>query len=531
MGSSSATSKSLPAVRTGRLRAAAISAAGHVCVFALLVLVAAGDGPPARPSMLINAEIITSRAPEVPEPTGLAPSEPVAPLTPTPQPAAPVVPETRTEPVPTPEVSPEPPASEPVRETPPADPREPESVAELAPPEPAVAAADGVSTDTSAAVATPPPAPPTAEPQPEAPADQVLRRRLASWTGQFSVDEPEPTVTWREGGQTYTAVLRRVAATDAMGMERLVAAVTTERDGQPFATELTMTRMAFSSFAQFVDRWDPNVGLHDDVIDGRFHSNSEIKVHRERGVQPTFRGKVTVAARQIQSDGFLNRQKLFPAGLEMNVRRIGLPKRDTAIDTDALPSGQVHRFEHDAEIVFHADGSFASSPYDGAFDGERRALGEEPFYLVAADEVTLRVRGTVNGQVLVYSPATILIVDDLTYADDPRTEGAGDYLGLVAERTVEIAESQVTGDGDLTVHASIYARHRFAVRGYRSRRNGTLAIVGSVTAGSVSATEPRYATAVNFDTRLATLRAPGFPLSDRYELDEWNGEWRPVEAP
>ena len=425
-------------------------------------------------------------------------------------------------------------ASEFVLESPPGDTHEPVSVADLAPPpEVAIAAATAEQAATDADATLAPPVPPTAEPPPETRADQVLRRRLASWTGQFTVDEPEPTVTWREGGQTYTAVLRRVPATDAMGMERLVVAVTTERDGQPLATELTMARMAFSSFAQFIDRWDPNVGLHDDVIDGRFHSNSEIHVSRERGVHPTFNGKVTVAAHEIRSDdtGYLNRRKLFPAGLEMNVRRIGLPKRDTAFDTNALPSGRVHRFERDAEIVFHADGSFASSPHDGAVDGESRALGEEPFYLVAADGVTLRVRGTVNGQVLVYSPESIVIVDDLTYANDPQTQDANDYLNLVAERTIEIAEPAVTGTGDLTIHASIYARQRFAVRSYLSRRSGTLAILGSITAGSVSATEPRYATTIDFDERLATLRAPGFPLSDRYELDEWNGEWRPVGDP
>jgi len=167
-----------------------------------------------------------------------------------------------------------------------------------------------------------------------------------------------------------------VPATDAMGMERLVVAVTTERDGQPLATELTMARLAFSNFAQFIDRWDPNVGLHDDVIDGRFHSNSEIHVSRERGVHPTFNGKVTVAAHDIRSEGtgYLNRRKLFPAGLEMNVRRIGLPRRDAAFASDALPADRVHRFERDAEIVFHRDGSFAWQPHDSALEGARRTL-------------------------------------------------------------------------------------------------------------------------------------------------------------
>ena len=159
------------------------------------------------------------------------------------------------------------------------------------------------------------------------------------------------------------------------------------------------------------------------------------------------------------------------------------------------------------------------------------ALGEEPFYIVAGEGVELRVRGTVNGKVLVYSPERIVIVDDVRYSSDPRVPGADDYLGLVAERTVEIDEPEVTGPGDLEVHASIYARNRFAVRSYRSRRSGTLVIYGSVTAGSVSATEPRFATRIEFDDRLTTMRAPGFPLSDRYELDSASGEWRVADSP
>ena len=36
--------------------------------------------------------------------------------------------------------------------------------------------------------------------------------------------------------------------------------------------------------------------LHDDVIDGRFHSNSEIGLSAMDGVKPRFFGKVTTAA-------------------------------------------------------------------------------------------------------------------------------------------------------------------------------------------------------------------------------------------
>jgi len=94
---------------------------------------------------------------------------------------------------------------------------------------------------------------------------------------------------------------------------------------------------------------------------------------------------------------------------------------------------------------------------------------------------------------------------------------------LVAERSVIIADPDTTGPGDLTVHAAIYAKRRFTVSRYGSPGPATLHIVGSVAAGAVSATEPRFRTKLEFDRRLEESRPPGFPMTDRYELVAWNG--------
>jgi hypothetical protein len=327
-------------------------------------------------------------------------------------------------------------------------------------------------------------------------------------------------------------VLRRQPASDAMGMEHLTVEVATERDGNRMLTELRLTRVAFSNFAQFVDRWDPNVAIHDDEIDGRFHSNSPIHVSGGPGVRPVFRGKVTLAARDVETDssafgtpGFVNRRTMFPGGLETMVRRIGLaPQRPPAASDE-----DVQRFEHDAAVTFYEDGSYGWHALRGDEPEQRRTLTNRPHYLIGAENVTLQVHGTVKGTVLVYTPDRIVIAHDLRYAHDPREPGAADYLGLVAERSVEIGGPDVTGPGDLEVYASIYARGLFAVSGYRSRPAGKLVIYGSLAAGSLTATEPRYATSVHFDPRLTTMRAPGFPLSDRYELESSSGEWRRVD--
>ena len=506
------------AMQAGGKRAAVVSAAAHALLLALLLSAGSGQGPPpVSPSIIEaelsdfaappdDAEIGTAEAPPpAPEPTAAAPSEP--------PPATAVAAE------PTPRAPAEPAATD----APPIPTETPALVA---------APADNAAEDTTTATAAAPsllPGEPLANAQ-----QQMLTKRLESWTGRFTPEEPEPTLTWRDNGQRYTAVLRRQPAPDAMGMEHLTVEVTTERDGNRMLTELRMMRLAFSSFAQFVDRWDPDVSIHDDDIEGRFHSNSEITVSGGR-VRPVFHGKVTLAARDFETERervgktppSVNRRKMFPGGIETMVRRIALAPRLPP----GAPDAQLQRFENDAAITFYEDGSYGWRALDGTEPEQRRRLTEQPHYLLGAnDDVTLRVQGTVNGTVLVYTPGRIVVSGNLRYAHDPRSPGSGDLLGLVAERSVEIGEPDLTGPGDLDVYASIYARGLFSVRQYLSDPAGTLLVYGSIAVGSMTASEPRFATKVVFDTRLTLMRPPGFPLSDRYELDSSSGEWRRAPA-
>jgi len=530
-----------------RRRSALASIFGHAVFIAVLTLIGTRSELPSLDSPLIVAELVTASLEPATDPTTAAP-EAAAERAEEPAPAPPEpAPETAaTEPAPQPLPAEPPPerATPPERAVEPLPPSPVERLAEL-PQESAEPVADAAETEAAEAaeplVAEGIPAANTPQVSEDVQAvrslatheERTVRRHLASWTGHMDVDSPDATLEWREAGQDYTAVLKRVPAADAMGMEQLLVELTTQRDGERLVTELRMNRIAFSNFAQFIDRWDPQVQIHDDLIDGRFHSNTEVLVSRERGVQPTFNGKVTVAADIRTDDGmrFFNRRTMFPAGIETRVRRIVLPPRAAAFDDGAVPAERLMRIARDALLTFNADGTFEWQAVEDGAAVERGSLGDEPFYIVAREGVDLRVRGVVNGKVLVYSPEHIVIVDDLLYAEDPREPGADDYLGLVAERTVEIDEPEVTGPGDLTINASIYARNRFVVRDYMSRRSGTLVVYGSVTAGSASATEPRYATRIEFDDRLATMRAPGFPLSDRYELDSSSNEWRVVDTP
>lgn len=357
---------------------------------------------------------------------------------------------------------------------------------------------------------------------------RMLDGKLAEWSNEIDAVTGEP-LSWEHDGRTYSARITHNEAADNMGMDQMIVEVSTERDGRRWSTQMRVQRLAFSSFAQFVDRWDPNVQIHDDVIDGRFHSNSEVFISRSGGVQPTFHGKVTTARRvnTSNSERFVRREEVFLGGLETRVKRIRLPQQFVALDEiDDVPGERVHRFAADAEISFHDDGSFSWAYLKGEMSGHRVRLSDDPHYLLGDRGVSLRVSGSVNGKVLVYAPNDIVIGDDLLYAGDPRLDpDSDDFIGLVADRNVAVAEPRITGPGDVTVHAAILAKRRFLVRNYSSRRAGTLHVFGSVAAGSLSATEPRFRTRLEFDPRLGEARPPGFPVTDRYEVVEWDEAW------
>jgi|GEM_PF-876908 len=408
-------------------------------------------------------------------------------------------------------------------------------------PEPSTPAADSsapLARTADASAETQPSSLPELLTEPVSPVEQKMLVAEVMDLVSRSRDVPSrPSVAWSRKGQEYRAELVRVLSAGATGIDEAVIEVTTERDGRHVSTEMRMKRLAFSHYAQFVDRWDPDVQLHDDEIDGRFHSNTEIAVMSSGGVQPVFRGKVTTTGDidTTRSDRRVRRNQVFLGGVDTRVPRISLPRRFAPLEALANDAEDIVALEHDSRITFFADGTFEIEPIDGkcgdARGGARRrgTLGESPTYFVAAEKCAVAVKGTVNGKVLVYSPAEIVIEGDLVYAADPKDpEHADDYLGLVSDGTVEIADPDVTGPGDLTVHAAIYAKRLFAVRRYSRGERATLTLYGSLTAGSLTATEPRYRTKLEFDPRLEDARPPSFPMTDRYELVSWDGVWRPV---
>jgi hypothetical protein len=340
---------------------------------------------------------------------------------------------------------------------------------------------------------------------------------------------PQRELTFRQRDRQYTAKLKREPSPDGTGIERVIVEVTTDHEGERVRTRLSMRRLAFSHFTQLVDYWDPMVQLHDDEIDGRFHSNNAINVTYDRKVAPRLLGKVTTAQRVkiLHEEGYRRHGDIFAGGLETRTPRIRLPEISLPVAEErSTRNADVHVIRGDTLVIFYADGSYTSMELASKTQQRRQLTAGRPTFIVGTRDSELHVRGIVNGSVTVYSPKLIVVRGNLTYDHLLRGGDKDDYLGLVSDGNVEVDSPQVTGPGNLEICAAVYARSRFVVRSTAARGGATLIIRGSLTAGSLSHTEPRYATRLEFDPRFERVRPPGFPETDRYEIETWDGRWR-----
>jgi hypothetical protein len=388
----------------------------------------------------------------------------------------------------------------------------------------------GVSED--AVALAPEPVPEVASTDVSAPERVMLTRQVQNLAQKLLDTELTDTeITWEQDGQQYSARVMRQPAPDSTGIEQVIAEIMTHKDGKRMKTRLSLKRLAFSHFTQLVNHWDPNIQLHDDVIDGRFHSNTEISLTGRHGVKPRFFGKVTTAAARLTFDGISQRRNrdVFQAGYETRTERVLLP-RDMP---DVVNGGDGDRrfFAEDTRIIFNPDGSYVWRLADGNGELHREEPSSRPRYLVGEKGAKLFVRGTVSGIFTVYSPNDIEIEDDLVYARDPRQSlSSRDFLALIAGRDISVAGPEVTGGGDVTVHGAVFARRRFYIESVDRSEEATLVMYGSLTAGTLSETEPRFATKIDFDKRFEYLRPASFPMTRRYEVEDWDQDWQEVEA-
>jgi hypothetical protein len=361
--------------------------------------------------------------------------------------------------------------------------------------------------------------------------EKTLRKHITKLTEKHSErDLPDTTFVFENNNQKNEIQIKHLPAKSATELDGVLFDITTQESGKILSTQVRTKRLAFSSFAQLVDYWDPQVAVHNDVFEGRFHSNYTFSISRSKGIGPKFQGKVTTAAYDVKTRGdfpIIDQTSIFIGGIETGVKQIRLPKTFSPFsDHSKLSRDQVHYLTEENWITFQKDGSYLWKSKASPALEYRNKIPANSFFIVGNKGAKIHVKGTVNGKVLVYSADNIIIDDDLFYGQPPdKFPNSDDYLGLVSERNIEIAQPSITGPGDLHVYAAIYARGWFRIPNWYVSGEATLYIYGSLSAGSLTATEPRYATHIRFDRRLETQRPPNFPVTEQYEIVDWDRTW------
>lgn len=331
-----------------------------------------------------------------------------------------------------------------------------------------------------------------------------------------------------ETESTHLVSLSENTLPTAMQLPRQTVRLETVIDGQPVFSHAQIKEKAFSAYAHFIDRWDNDVFLSDDQIIGDFHVNSRIKLADSGNSQPRIHGRFSIGVTQLLTREFQNEQA-FLQGVESGVGIIPM-ERDPLLQimADITPNDTlIHYFHQHTELTFHPDGSVHWRSLEDESSSGLIAASTIPQLLINESRHRFELSGVIKGHYLVYSPQLLLITGPLSYASE--TSGTSStppaLLGLVSGRSVEIAARSTTGNGDLRIDAAIYAARRFSVRRFDDRYQGNLHIFGSLAAGSISATEPRFTTLIEKDPRLDEIRPPGFPLTGQTLLADWDGRW------
>ena len=358
-------------------------------------------------------------------------------------------------------------------------------------------------------------------------ADELLRR-IESLAGQW-VTSPSARVTWEQDGRRFSAELVLEPPRDGVQPERAIAEVSAEEQGRKLRTWIRLKRLPFSHFAQVIDRWDPMIQLHDDEVAGRMHVNSRFNVMYDADASPRLLGKVTTAAGgyTVIRSGRRRDEDVFAQGIETGTRPIPFSGQGWSFqEWGPGANARVHELEEETWIRFLAEeGYMWREGRSGAWQ-HAGPPGDQPVHFVAAHPATVHLRGIASGRFLVHSARRIVVEGNLTYARDPRLDpGSEDMLGLVSERDIEVAPPSVTGPGDLHIQAALFARRRIVVTQTEHRGPATLHIYGSLAAGTLSESEPRYATKVEFDGRFERSRPPGFPSTNRFAAEDWDRQW------
>jgi hypothetical protein len=276
-----------------------------------------------------------------------------------------------------------------------------------------------------------------------------------------------------------------------------------------------------------------------DTVWGPMHTNTVIKTWGK----PVFYGKVSAKAGITPNPLSKKNEAEYHHGWEIGVENT-IPTNMSQIKTEALigngglPTGGGAAYNTKSLYNLPTDFEFLANG-----DVVRTVSGNPPDTVSITtiaptgaiySTKDIRVKGTFNGNVTIYTETNIYIDDDLVYADNPMINpNSDDILGLVAENDVLITDNTANNHG-CNLQACIFAINgNYGAENYASRPvSGVLRFAGSIaqqhrgpvgtfnsgSGGIKSGFSKRY----YYDPRLGKMAPRNYPsIKGAYHLVSW----------
>ena len=332
------------------------------------------------------------------------------------------------------------------------------------------------------------------------------------------------------GGGTFVVSIDSTTSVDPLSGARRLTLRSTATYKDSTATVLVILRPSnFAKFAVYAGTSAANVyWATGDSAFGPVHVQGRLKAHG----YPYFGGKVTTL-NGVDSTSW-GGHPIFNAGIETGVN-IPLNKDYSKLREKAENGGKLFTGNGDLHLNFKGDSIMWRRGTNPDTTSLLTDFAPNGAIVLNNSNGTVHVQGIVKGRYTVGSIDTtnatrgkVVIDNDIRYNTDPRTTPSStDMLGVVAHRTITIADNSATMGPNFTVMAALFSyADAVRVENYNSRPLGIMYTYGGWTVQDIAATTNTSITRglsvnIRFDERFRTTAPPYFPTTNSYEILAW----------
>ena len=334
-------------------------------------------------------------------------------------------------------------------------------------------------------------------------------------------------------GGSYSVTIDPDDANPTNYLDLFTITVTGQMAGGAISRQLTemVHAESFSRYSYFTNREKMSDGTRiwfssGDHLWGPVQSNDQFNISGS----PIFESLITSAASSIfyrNPPPTGGNHPQFNGGVALNAGTVTLPLSSARLRVAASSGGAW--YTGNTTITLQADGTMLVTNTVKGWINKLLSLPANGAIFVNGGNV--KVSGTMHGQLTIGTSNDLVILNNVTYADDPQIHPEStDILGLVAEKNVVISQS---APNDLAIQASLMAlQSSFTVENWWvGPPKGTLSVYGGIIqdrrgpVGSINAsTSTRlsgYAKSYRYDTRFSSMAPPSFPTTGNYDEILW----------